>query len=101
MACGLEIDSQHSPREVRQACRHEAVKLIGPFEFFRAAQLEDTSVHLGNCYDRNEQARAIAPQPGRYVGSDCMASRIEHRYDIGVEQIHDPAWSRNSITRNR
>src|SRR5258708_5809371 len=66
VARGLKINRQHAICEIRQYRRYQGANLIGAFEFLFTPELEDSSIHLGDCHDGKEYAGAITLQPRRY-----------------------------------
>ena len=61
---GFGVDRQDTVIEVREDGLQQCGQLVGTCAFAFASELEDASVHLGDRQDREEQARAVALEPG-------------------------------------
>src|SRR5205823_191755 len=96
MASCLDVDRQDTAAEVGENSRQQPCDFIGSFRFTFASQLQNARVHFRDGYHRNKKARAVATKPLDQLRRMSAPARIEHRHDIGVEQIHDYSKSEPS-----
>lgn len=84
----VDVHHQDTILETGEDCSQKAGYRVRSLNLPLAPQLQGAGVHFRDSHHRYEEAGAIPLKPRNEVGSVRMTTRIEHRDDVGIEQIH-------------